>query len=117
MSTQQPEALRLAELLTAAEWPAHMTLVSYARECVAELRRLHAEVQNAHARIESLQAAVIRAESQAERYANPRLIALRDELRDALIDIAEAGAEAWGEDRPCVRIALEAIAKAEGREA
>lgn len=42
MSTQQPEALRLAELLTADEWPAHMTLVSYARECVAELRRLHA---------------------------------------------------------------------------
>lgn len=45
MSTQQPEALRLAELLTADEWPAHMTLVSYARECVAELRRLHAEVE------------------------------------------------------------------------
>ena len=42
MSTQQPEALRLAELLTADEWPGHMTLVSYARECVAELRRLHA---------------------------------------------------------------------------
>lgn len=42
MTTKQPEALRLAELLTADEWPAHMTLVSYARECVAELRRLHA---------------------------------------------------------------------------
>ena len=45
MTTKQPEALRLAELLTADEWPAHMTLVSYARECVAELRRLHAEVE------------------------------------------------------------------------
>lgn len=39
----QPKALRLAEMLTADEWPGHMTLVSYARECVAELRRLHAE--------------------------------------------------------------------------
>ena len=40
---KQPEALRLAEMLTANEWPGHVTLVSYARECVAELRRLHAE--------------------------------------------------------------------------
>ncbi len=111
MTTKQPDALRLAETtpsLRGGDW---------GDRAAAELRRLHAEVQNAHARIESLQDAVIRAESQAERYANPRLIALRDELRDALIDIAEAGAEAWGEDRPCVRVALEAIAKAEGREA
>ena len=27
----QPEALRLAELLTADEWPGNMTLVSYAQ--------------------------------------------------------------------------------------
>lgn len=40
---QVPEALRLAEMLTADEWPGSVTLVSYARECVAELRRLHAE--------------------------------------------------------------------------
>ena len=40
---QQPEALRLAEMLTADEWPGHVTLVSYARECVAELLRQHAE--------------------------------------------------------------------------
>lgn len=114
MTTKQPEALRLADALMMGN--AMLPAIDLP-EAADELRRLHAEVQNAHARIESLQAAVIRAESQAERYANPRLIALRDELRDALIDIAEAGAEAWGEDRPCVRIALEAIAKAEGREA
>ena len=43
MNKKQPEALRLAEMLTADEWPGSVTLVSYARECVAELRRLHAE--------------------------------------------------------------------------
>ena len=42
--TQQPEALRLAEMLTADEWPGSVTLVSYARECVAELRRQHARI-------------------------------------------------------------------------
>lgn len=40
---QQPEALRLAEMLTADEWPGHVTLVSYAQECVTELLRQHAE--------------------------------------------------------------------------
>ena len=45
MTTQQPEALRLAKMLTADEWPGHVTLVSYARECVAELRRIHAYCQ------------------------------------------------------------------------
>ena len=43
MNKQQPEALRLAEMLTADEWPGNVTLVSYARECVAELLRQHAE--------------------------------------------------------------------------
>ena len=43
MTTQKPEALRLAEMLTADEWPGSVTLVSYARECVAELLRQHAE--------------------------------------------------------------------------
>ena len=42
---QQPEALRLAGMLTADEWPGSVTLVSYARECVAELRRQHAELE------------------------------------------------------------------------
>ena len=39
----QPEALRLAALLDADEWPGSMTLVSYARACAAELCRQHAE--------------------------------------------------------------------------
>ena len=53
----QPEALRLAELFTADEWPGHMTLVSYARECVAELRRQHtriAELEQEAAHTDSL---------------------------------------------------------------
>lgn len=46
---QQPEALRLAEMLTADEWPGHVTLVSYAQECVTELRRQHAENETVRA--------------------------------------------------------------------
>ena len=41
---QQPEALRLAEMLKADEWPGHVTLVSYAQECVAELLTQHARI-------------------------------------------------------------------------
>ena len=33
------------------------------------------------------------------------------ELRDALTELADCGAEAWGEDRPCVRIAMEVLEK------
>ena len=44
MSKQQPEALRLAEMLTADEWPGSVTLVSYAQECVAELLTQHARI-------------------------------------------------------------------------
>ena len=44
MTTQQPEAMKLAEMLTADEWPGSVTLVSYARECVAELLRQHARI-------------------------------------------------------------------------
>ena len=51
MNKQQPEALRLAEMLTADEWPGHVTLVSYARECVAELRRLHAYCQELESQV------------------------------------------------------------------
>lgn len=48
---KQPEALRLAEMLTADEWPGSVTLVSYARECVAELRRLHAYCQELESQV------------------------------------------------------------------
>ena len=54
MTTQQPEALRLAELLTADEWPGNMTLVSYARACVAELRRQHARIAELEAQLEAI---------------------------------------------------------------
>ena len=51
---KQPEALRLAEMLTADEWPGSVTLVSYARECVAELRRQHARITEMEARLEAI---------------------------------------------------------------
>ena len=44
MSKQQPEAMRLAEMLTADEWPGSVTLVSYAQECVAGLLTQHARI-------------------------------------------------------------------------
>lgn len=60
---EQSDALRLAALLDADEWPGSMTLVSYARECVAELRRQYAEIETlrtgyaaARLEIESLKA-------------------------------------------------------------
>ena len=54
---------------------------------------------------------------EGEQEANARLIAAAPELLDALIELADCGAEAWGEDRPCVRIARDAIAKATGGKA
>ena len=39
MSKKQPEALRLAEMLKADEWPGNVTPVGYVQECVAELLR------------------------------------------------------------------------------
>jgi hypothetical protein len=54
--------------------------------------------------------------SKPEDQDNARLIAAAPDLLEALIDLAGAGAEAWGEDRPCVRIARAAIAKAEGNQ-
>ena len=53
MNNTQPEALRLAEMLTANEWPGHVTLVSYARECVAELRSQHARIAELEAQLSS----------------------------------------------------------------
>ena len=54
MSKQQPDALRLAAMLTADEWPGSVTLVSYARECVAELLRQHARIAELEAQIEAV---------------------------------------------------------------
>ena len=45
---------------------------------------------------------------------NARLIAAAPDLLEALIELADCGAEAWGEDRPCVKWARAAIAKATG---
>ncbi len=48
--------------------------------------------------------------------ANARLIAAAPDLLEALIELADCGAEAWGEDRPCVKLARAAIAKATGEQ-
>ena len=53
-TTQQPIALRLAEMLTADEWPGSVTLVSYVRECVAELRRQHARIAELEAQLSAI---------------------------------------------------------------
>ena len=45
MTDKQPEALRLVEMLAAEKWQSSVTAGSYARERVAELRRLHAYCQ------------------------------------------------------------------------
>lgn len=44
--------------------------------------------------------------------ANARLIAAAPELLEAPQELADCGAEAWGEERPCVREARAAIARA-----
>ena len=44
------------------------------------------------------------------------LIAAAPDLLEALIELADCGAEAWGEDRPCVKWARAAIAKATGEQ-
>lgn len=51
-----------------------------------------------------------------ETIANARLIAAAPDLLEALIELADTGAEEWGEDRPCVRWAYAAIAKAAGEQ-
>ena len=45
-----------------------------------------------------------------------RLIAAAPDLLEALIELADCGAEAWGDDRPCVKWARAAIAKATGEQ-
>lgn len=45
-------------------------------------------------------------------FADAHLRAAAPDLLEALIELADTGAEAWGEDRPCVRWAYAAIAKA-----
>ncbi len=86
MNKQQPDALRLAEMLTADEWPGNVTLVSYARECVAELLRQHAENETlrvgyaaARLEIESL-----KAQLHAANAGEPRNAIDRDALIDAI---------------------------------
>ena len=104
-SKNMPTALRLADWLEDQYDPTHNQ-----EDAAAELRRLHKEIGDwdrvcdQHLKhIDKLKKRMKRAE------------ALNQELLKALIDLTETGAEAWGEARPCVRIGLAAIAKAEGQ--
>ena len=54
--------------------------------------------------------------SKKEGAANATLLAAAPDLLEALIELADCGAEAWGEDRPCVKWARAAIAKATGEQ-
>ena len=49
----QPEAMRLAALFDADEWPGSLTLVSYARACAAELCRQHTRIAELEAQLAS----------------------------------------------------------------
>ena len=100
MSTQQPEALRLAALVDAEYWPSKLSLQEWADQTAAELRRLHA----------------INAEL---------LEALKDCVEDSE-DAVHKYITKWGENyrpvllqamRNTVANARAAISKAEGREA
>ena len=42
--------------------------------------------------------------------------AVKTDLLEALIELADCGAKAWGEDRPCVKRARVVIAKATGEQ-
>ena len=84
MSKQQPDALRLAAMLTADEWPGSVTLVSYARECVAELRRQHARITDLEAQLEAIGAGGVSGPLIGQPQAMPDLSQL-----------TERGAKAW----------------------
>ena len=81
MSKKQPEALRLAEMLTADEWPGHVTLVSYARECVAELLRQYAENETLRAGY-----AAARLEIESLRLREPRQAAQASSVQEDALE-------------------------------
>ena len=96
----QPEALRLADMLTADEWPGHVTLVSYARECVAELRRQHARITELEAQLEAIGAGGVNGPLMGQPQAMPDLSAL-----------TERGAKAWaGVDAQGLRDGVASVA-------
>ena len=85
------------ENLELVEWGAHTTEHHKGGRKSEDTRR-------------SLEAfALMREELKRER-------AVKTDLLEALIELADCGAEAWGEDRPCVKLARAAIAKATGEQ-
>ena len=89
----QPEALRLAKMLTADEWPGSVTIVSYARECVAELRAQHARITELESELEAIGAGGVSGPLVGQPQAMPDLTAL-----------TERGAKAWtGVDAQALR--------------
>jgi len=99
---EQPTALRLADALAnLRRW--HELTDDECDEAAAELRRLHEahdwQYKMAGERLRRIE----------------KLEAVNRELLEALIELTETGAEAWGEDRPCVRIGLAVIAKTQGQ--
>lgn len=85
------------ENLELVEWGAHTTEHHKGGRKSEDTRR-------------SLEAfALMREELKRER-------AVKTGLLEALIELADCGAEAWGEDRPCVKWARAAITKATGEQ-
>ena len=91
---QVPEALRLAKMLTADEWPGGVTIVSYARECVAELRRLHAENERLSCLCDKWSS-----ECDEFREDNKRLAAALVETQQEYPELPEPDTHCFDEDR------------------
>lgn len=87
----QAEALRLAALLDADEWPGSMTLVSYARACVAELCRQHARIAELEEHIEAIGAGGVQPLRKCLRHIEEPLEKVL-ERREAVIQILERDA-------------------------
>jgi elongation factor P--beta-lysine ligase len=76
-----------------------------------ELARLFREFEKNHMTFRRFEAEVAAVLDQI--FASPPSVSVDEGLLSALKELADAGAEAWGEDRPCVKFANEAIQRAE----
>jgi hypothetical protein len=92
---ENSETVKLADVLEQGNYNHYDVM-----KAAAELRRLSA-IGDEWARLSQ-------DEGKADREIE-RLRAMNRELLEALIELTETGAEAWGEDRPCVRMGLAAI--------
>ncbi len=63
MTEKQPEALRLADLYEAEQWPGNMSLAKWGESAAAELRRQHEVIQTLTEALSSTTASLVAAHS------------------------------------------------------